>query len=255
MINKSHIQNSFGKASATYDQEAPVQKWTAALVADHVKNCVLPNNFKGLEIGCGTGFLTEHMLAQNIESEWFITDLSQEMLESCKDRVGERACFQVMDGEYPDVAQKFDLIVSSLAVQWFDCLQDGLNRLCDLLKPGGHLVFSTLGQKSFCEWRKTLEDLHVPVGLHTYQTIEEMRAVAFKGCTTKFTSYIKKQPYDDGLSFLRALKLIGAHAPRADYKPMGPLMMRNALTHLEEYTDCSMTYEIIIGHITRCEDR
>lgn len=255
MVNKSYIQNTFGKASATYDQQAPVQKWTAMRVAETVTCCDLPKEGMGLEIGCGTGFLTKELLALKPQTDWLITDLSEGMLQTCKDRVGDVARFQIMDGEHPNLDQTFDVIVSSLAMQWFVDLEEGIKRLITLLKPGGHLVFSTLGKDSFCEWRDNLHQMGSQVGLHDYPSLSEMQAYDVLGCKAQFSSHMKKQPYEDGLAFLRALKLIGANAPRADYKPMGPALMRKALKRLEENTDCSMTYEIIIGHITKGEEK
>src|SRR3546814_14322438 len=59
-----------------------------------------------------------------------------------------------MDGEAPIFeGEWFDLILSSLAFQWFDDLGGAVGRLAGLLRPGGSLIFSTLGRGSFARWR------------------------------------------------------------------------------------------------------
>ncbi|MDV7338722.1 methyltransferase domain-containing protein [Terasakiella sp. A23] len=248
-MNKSYIKHSFGNAAQTYDQQAPVQKWTAGFLADYVRDLNLGVDIDCLEIGCGTGFLTQEMVDLFPKAKWMITDLSDQMIATCRDRIGDGVTYQQMDGEFPNIEGKFDLIVTSLAVQWFSDLEAGLGRLAGLLKPGGHLVFTTLGKDSFCEWRDLLVKEGQPVGLHDYPDLNTILSYQFNDCAAVMQSHAKKQNYENGLAFLRALKLIGAQAPRKGYSPMGPAALKKVLAKLEDKTDCSMTYEILIGDV------
>jgi len=136
-------------------------------------------------------------------------------------------------------------------VQWFHDLETGLQKLSSLLKPNGRLIFTTLGMHSFCEWRKNLKDLGKPVGLHDYPDLDRLRDFSIPGCRIEVRSEIHIQNYDNGMIFLRALKNIGAQAPQQSYAPMSAGEMRKVIKSLEENSDCSMTYEILLADITR----
>ncbi len=243
-MNKKHIAQSFGKASQTYDQEAPVQKWTAERLCDDVSALNLSGEMDCLEIGCGTGFLTEKMIDLLPGANWTISDLSEDMLAQCKNRIGDVGKFVIMDGEHPNGSTQYDLIVSSLAVQWFVDLELGLKQLFDLLKPGGRLLVTTLGKDSFSQWRKNLLSLGLPVGLHSYPSLEDIQSFHVENGDIQVRSISHLQPYENGLSFLRALKAIGAQKPNSDYEPMAIHDMRKAVRNLEREVGCKMTYEI-----------
>jgi len=250
-VNKKLIAQSFGKASNTYEKDAPVQKWTAGFLAEVIKGLDLEQPADCLEIGCGTGFLTQEMMTLFPHANWLITDLSADMLESCRARIGDGVSYQVMDGEHPALEKKFDLIVSSLAFQWFQDLESALKGLSGLLKPGGRLFFTTLGQETFQQWRDHLIQQGMAVGLHDYPLLEDMQQIAIKGCQVSFARQKRLQPYENGLAFLRALKAIGAQAPQPGYQPLSPGQMRKVIKTLEEGGSCAMTYDILVGTITK----
>lgn len=248
-MNKTFIKDAFGSAAKTYEQQAPVQKWTAGLLRQYVESLGLTNVHNILEIGCGTGFLTREVMDIFPDANWTVTDLSADMLETCQQNIPVKATFSQMDGEYPTVDGPFDLIVSSLAMQWFVDLPAGLGRLSDLLSPHGHMVFTTLGSKSFQEWRNCLEDLALPVGLHDYPSLQEAQSFDLTGRIIGFSSRIKKQDYQNGFAFLKALKSIGAQSPKSGYRTMNAKEMRKVINHLDQKDECAMTYEILLGHI------
>jgi len=248
-VNKKHIAKSFGNASQTYESDAPVQKWTATYLREFVSNLDIKEDADCLEIGCGTGFLTNEMTTLLPKANWTITDLSQDMIEECKSNVAVEADFLVMDGEQPDLDKKFDLIVTSLAIQWFSDLEQGIKGLSGLLKPDGRLVFTTLGKNSFKEWRQNLDSLDLQVGLHNYPSFDEVSDFYFDDAKLSLEVTNRMQPYDNGLAFLRALKAIGAQAPHGEYQPLSAASLRNAIQNLENKHDCSMTYEIFLGSI------
>jgi len=250
-VNKKHIAQSFGKASQTYETQAPVQQWTANYLHDYIAGLGLDEPQDCLEIGCGTGFLTRKMLNLFANSYWLVTDLSPDMVARCRETIEGQAEFCVMDGEHPNTDQRFDLIVSTLAFQWFHNLPVALEGLTQLLKPGGRLVFSTLGKHSFQEWRENLQRLNMSVGLHDYPVLEDLEQMIFGNCQVHFEKQVRIQPYENGLDFLKALKAIGAQAPQSGYLPMTGGQMRKVIKALEKNGDCEMTYEILIGDIQR----
>src|SRR3546814_19422510 len=84
-----------------------------------------------------------------------------------------------MDGEWPCFeGQWFDLIISSLAFQWFDNLTGALERLYALLRPGGSILFSTMAARSFAEWRAVHERFGLTAGTPHYPSIEVLLKLA-----------------------------------------------------------------------------
>ncbi len=250
-MNKKNIAKSFGKASETYEMQAPVQKWTAQLVSDQVTILDLKSYPDCLEIGCGTGFLTTEMMELYPHGKWTISDLSQEMLDLCYQKVERSAEFMVMDGEYPRLEKSYDLIVSSLAFQWFNDLEGALKRLSLILKPGGHLVFSTLGGRSFEQWSENLKAMGEINGMHAYPCVNDFEQMQIEDCSLQVSNFQRLQPYDNALSFLRALKMIGAQEPRKGYTPLTVGRMRKIMKNLENSGACDMTYDIMVVHMTK----
>lgn len=165
----AHLRNArvgarFGAAAARYDEHAPAQRITAGRLADAIGRLPLPPRPRILEIGCGTGLLTRALAARLGPADWTVTDISPAMLARARQGppLPGTARYQVLDGEHPgDLPGGYDLICSSLAVQWFADLNGGLGRLAGLLAPGGHLAVATLAEGTFEEWRAA----HDAVGL------------------------------------------------------------------------------------------
>lgn len=249
-MNKKNIAQSFGKAASSYDKDAPVQKWTAHLLRDYISNLDLHAQSNCLEIGCGTGFLSEEMVKSYPNFNWTITDLSNDMLETCQSRLGSGPTYHLMDGENPDLTGPYDLIVSSLAVQWFHDLETGLAKLVNLLKPGGQLIITTLGKDTFSQWRDHLQSLNLPIGLHLYPSQSDVKKYVFPKRLIDVQSKHYLQDYDSGLDFLRSLKSIGAQEPNSKYNSITSGELRKALRTLEsDGKNCKMTYEILLTHI------
>ena len=132
--SRARIAQAFD-AAAAYDAYAVVQRQVAAWLAERIV-AVAPPRPRVLEVGCGTGFLTQAAWPRLDRPEWLMTDIAPEMLARGRAQMPD-LCARVMDGERPDLAGEapFDLIVSSLAVQWFSDLEGGLQRLADALLP------------------------------------------------------------------------------------------------------------------------
>src|SRR5690606_3582899 len=79
-------------------------------------------------------------------------DIAEGMLRHARDRVTEQACWVGGDGEcLPLRNHCADVIFSSLAIQWCEQLPQLFTELWRVLKPGGQLLFSTLGPNTLHE--------------------------------------------------------------------------------------------------------
>lgn len=220
----------FGAAAAAYEGHAEVQRIAARTVADLAGLLRLPDRPHILEIGCGTGILTREMGLRWPEAELVATDLSPRMVTLAGQGLLSAGTFLAMDGEDPCFqGPRFDLIVSSLAFQWFDDLAGAIHRLVSLLRPGGSLVFSTMGQDSLAAWRAAHRGCGVEPGMPDYPSLAALRAM-LAGYDDAF-AFDEVHPL--GLNGARALlahlKGIGAAVPASGHRPLPPTLLRQVM--------------------------
>ena len=210
------IASAFDRA-ADYDSHAAIQREAAVRLADRIATLPLPRHPRVLEIGCGTGLLGAALVDRLPGARWLMTDLSPAMIERARSRFAGRPeiDFAVMDGEAPDVSGSFDLIVSSLAMQWFADLPASVARLREMLALGGWIAFTTMAAGSFAEWRAAHDAL--PAGTPDYPTRE---ALAATGLDVSIETLIER--HADARHFLHSVKGIGAGTPRPGHRPLTP---------------------------------
>lgn len=232
---KEKIENSFDKKAHSYNRHASLQKKSAQNLCQ-----LLPNTqpLKILEIGCGTGFLTEELQKIFPNSEIIGIDISKNMVASCQQKFTGHSNlnFQVMDGENINLDQKFDLIISNLSIQWFENPVTGLRKLCGNLTDGGALYFSTIGNKSFWQWQQILEELNLPSGI--------LKSPSYDGIFTEEEEIIT---YKNAIDFLQNFKKIGAQQPREKYKPLSTKNLKKACSTFDTAHNGCITWHILYG--------
>ena len=235
LSRKQKIDRSFGQKTASYNHHAVLQKEMAKKLCDLLSN-VAPQNI--LEIGCGTGFLTQNLIQKFPTAQIKAIDISKNMIAACRQKFKgyQNIDFQVADGENFDDGHKYDLIVSNLSVQWFDNPVTGLKYLTKMLNTHGALYFTTIGPSSFKEWISTLHDLNLESGI--------IGTPDYRGI---FTEEIKQISYQSCLDFLRNFKKIGAHQPRIDYQKLTAPQLKQACQYFDFKHDGKVTWQILFG--------
>ncbi len=225
---KDDILQRFDHAAHTYEASADPQRCITLKLRDRVLKEPLPEHPRVLEIGCGTGFLTTALLDHLPACSWLATDISPRMLASCTARTDPRVELRLMDGEHPELEERdFDLIVSSMAVQWFENVGTGLRRLHALLRPGGLLAVTTLGSSTFHEWREACISAGGEASNPGYPTKDELQRQLGPGATVLQQAF--PAPFEGTLGFLHHLKSIGARTAAPGHPPMSPGTLRNIL--------------------------
>ena len=235
-IDKAAVGSAFAAAAGDYDRAAGLQKDVATTLAQRIAAldmCPAPDI---LEIGCGTGFLGRALAPSRPAARWLCTDLAPTMVAQTRDTATRPAQYIAMDGERPCIGEgsRFDLICSSLAVQWFASPSASFAALAGLLKPGGYLVFSTLGAGSFREWRALLAAHDLTSGTPHYPDAAGWAARLPVTGMTRVIEEDRKVAYPDAHQFLRDLKQIGAGTPRRDHRPLSAGQLRRALRGIAE---------------------
>ncbi|WP_226555026.1 malonyl-ACP O-methyltransferase BioC [Priestia aryabhattai] len=152
MINKQLLKKRFNNHAKTYDAYADVQKSMANQLIDQLSTNFFNQEIAILEIGCGTGYLTQLLCEKFPKAAITAVDLSSGMMELAKKKVTEdRVSFICGDIEEISIEGHYDLIISNATFQWFNSLHTTIKKLYKQLKPTGSLLFSTFGNRTFQE--------------------------------------------------------------------------------------------------------
>jgi malonyl-CoA O-methyltransferase len=251
---------AFGAAAGHYEENAAVQRTVARDLAAMAARERLRPDARILEIGCGTGLLTREIRTLWPRAELIATDLAPEMLAAARGS-GVSAQLLTMDGEAPAFdGPLFDLILSSLAFQWFADLPRALQRLRALLRPGASLYFATMGAESFSSWRAAHRSCGERDGIADYPTLDQLRALLAphgdgayaKGAHGDAFACDAHYPLSErgGAALIRHFRGLGAQMPRPGYAPLGPAAMRRVIRAYEA-AGGQTQYHVLFGRITR----
>lgn len=150
-------------SKAIFDDIAPVyDKWyetPAGKAVDFVERRAVEELFKPrgkkiLEIGCGTGLYTVWLAAEGYDLT--AVDVSSKMMAFAQEKIkkmGKQVKWVQADiTEILDDLESYDGILSMTAFEFIDEPEKVLQRLFNLLTPGGCLVIGVIGDNSL--WSK-----------------------------------------------------------------------------------------------------
>lgn len=233
---KRTVSNRFSEKSGTYDQHALVQKEMAEELLSHVQAVVEPKQIRQLlEIGCGTGELTRLLCRSFPAANCQALDLALGMLEEARRKLREEglSCTflhaDVEEWVWRQEADSLDAVVSGACFQWLSQPGVTLKGLAGLLKPGGHLLFSTFGPETFAELHASFGYAHASLGqpavrhglaFHSATEWKSMLAAAgFEDVGIFFRKIVLNYP---GVrDFLHAVKAVGASATQGQSPGLG----------------------------------
>ncbi|WP_070963024.1 malonyl-ACP O-methyltransferase BioC [Vibrio sonorensis] len=254
ICDKQKIADSFSKAAMTYDQHAAFQRDVGTRLLN-----LLPANLKGkqvLDLGCGTGYFSQ--LLRERGAIVTCLDLSPIMLEVAKSRCGEvGVSYQVGDAEQlPFDSDSFDMVFSSLALQWCDDLSVPLKEIKRVVKPQGRAGFATLLDGSLAELKQAWGKIDTYQHVNEFVSFNQVKvALAQSGCHSHHLDLPTMVVwYPTAISLMRDLKGIGAnHVSERSPKPL----CRNSLKKIEqEYLGYAnqqgllpATYQVCMGVI------
>lgn len=246
----AQVAARFDAAAGSYDAHSAAQRHAAQRLVERLVPLGLPPRPHILEIGCGTGHLTQRLARHFPGASILATDIAPAMVAACRARLGEypRINFAVMDGCRPANADFYDVICGNLVAQWFDDLPSACARLAALLAPGGTLMLSLPGGETFREWKAAHAALGLVAGTQPLPTPATCRAALPPGDNRVASEYWLDRPAD-GLTFLRGLRAIGADTAAAGHTPLAPAQLRRVLRKLGPQP--TLTYELIFLHHRR----
>jgi malonyl-CoA O-methyltransferase len=217
------VAHSFSKAALTYDIYADVQSEVATCLMTGIND---RSYGKILEIGCGTGSYTLMLASRFANSYILAVDISPIMIAQAKMNLDRytQVHFKEADGEYLPafVSGTFDLITSSGVFQWFENLEEAIQRYSHILSSSGFLIFAIFGPDTLCELNKTLryifgKEICLPVDCFPGETsLHDYLSRVFN--TWAIKKLIIYRTYPDLITLLRSFKYTGV-SPRLKKVP------------------------------------
>ncbi len=250
-VDRQQVAAAFDSAT-DYSDNAGIQRAIAAQLAERIAAIDFAQLPHILEIGCGTGFLTQQLLDRGLGGEWLITDKSPDMVARCANALGAAPgrAFAVLDGEYGMAKhdRSHDLICASMAMQWFDDLALAVGAIVQKLRPAGHLVFNTLAEGTFEQWRDAHRASGHGDGAVAFPSVAALRAMVEPFAPTHFSVTTHHETHRDAREFLGRLKLIGAATAPSDHRPLPPAALKDVMARFDSQ-GATVAYEVVTCHI------
>ncbi|PWJ44477.1 malonyl-ACP O-methyltransferase BioC [Sediminitomix flava] len=151
-VDKDLVAQRFKSSTETYRNSAIVQEQMASHLSELLKDFSNKEFNRVLEVGCGTGFLTQKLPHEKMERFW-ANDLVAEVGKTVSE-IRKDCTFLAGDIEKIAIPDQLDLIVSGATFQWVTAPRTFFCKLRDHLDVNGLLCFSTFGTRNFYEIRQ-----------------------------------------------------------------------------------------------------
>lgn len=205
--------------AGTYDRiGTPMTRWGLA-VLDRLE---LAGDERVLDAGCGTGRITEALLARVPRGAVVALDASPSMLAEARARLGdERVTYVQADLGRPLPVEPVDAVFSTATFHWVPDHDALFAHLAAVLRPGGQLVAQCGGEGNIASVRAALRGVGDGWEGPTYfagpaETARRLEATGFTDVRTWLQDEpTPMEPGDPLETYLRAICL-GAHLERLE---------------------------------------
>ncbi|MCG6871379.1 MAG: malonyl-ACP O-methyltransferase BioC [Gammaproteobacteria bacterium] len=255
VLDPLRVRRQFERAAAGYDAAAPLHRQVTEEVMERLDYIRLAPR-RILDAGCGTGFAGPR-LASRYGVAPVELDLATAMLRVvAAEPRGPRVAGDAQ--RLPFAAASFDLVFSSLMLQWCEP-QIAFPEFHRVLAPGGLLMFTSFGPDTLRElraaWRAVDAGVHVHDFLDMHHLGDMLLATGFEDPVVDQAVFTLT--YADFAGVVGDLRQLGAgNAARA--RPRG-LTGRRRRSRLEQAYEAfrqadgrlPATYEVVFGHAWR----
>lgn len=263
---KQHVARAFAAAAHSYDAVAVLQRQTADELLDRLDLIKLtPATI--VDLGAGTGRNLPLLQKRYPQAQLVAIDIAPPMLQVAKQQFQQQQGLKrFLPGQHPPfylsadaealplAENSVDLVYANLTLQWCDptVAFAEINRI---LKPGGLILFSSLGPDTLQELRlswATVDDYpHINQFLDMHDVGEAMQRSGLADAVLDVDRH--QLAYPDAMQMMRDLKLLGAVNQSLGRRRglTGKKTIQKMLAASEQFRhngQIPATYEVIYGH-------
>lgn len=252
-IDRQRMRAAFDRAAATYDGCAVLQREVGQRLLERLELIRLaPHTI--LDAGCGTGMLTTQLAARYPDATLIALDLSTGMLRKAREH--DIACTVCGDVEHLPLAEhSVDMIFSNLTLQWCNDPQRAFDEFARVLKPGGVLMFSTLGPDTLRELRASWRAADRANHVNAFIDMHDLGDALMRAHLAEPVMDVEHitLTYPDARVLMRDLKALGAHNATSGraHGLTGKDALNKMLAAYETFRRDGVlpaTYEVVYGH-------
>jgi malonyl-CoA O-methyltransferase len=222
LFQLAHVKQHFGRAAERYEASAALQKEVETRLLE-LADYLPAEPQRVLDLGCGPGRGAGMLKKRWPKAELIAMDLALPMLRQVPKhtrfwRPMQRVCGNAMLLPFKD--NSFDLVFSSLCLQWAHPLPEALAEIRRVLRPDGMLAFSTFGPDTLIELREAYLAIGEPPALSPFAAIQQvgdgLQGSGFYKNVLDRETY--RMSYPDLRALMKELHAIGATDARSARK-------------------------------------
>jgi len=262
IFNQADVRRAFDRAAERYEQFAVLQNEVCKRLLEKLDIVKITPEFI-LDAGAGTGKAIPALFERYKKAQLVALDLSEKMLGKSGRHGGffrapHLVCADIEHLPFAD--DTFDLVFSSLSMQWCNDLNAALLEAKRVLKPGGLFVFSTFGPDTLKElrysWNKVDEFNHVNQFIDMHDIGDALLQDGY--AEPVMEAEVMTVTYDTVDEIMYDLKAIGANVTAANAQGKrsrkgltGKSVLQTVRQAYESFRQDDVlpaTYEIVYGH-------
>jgi malonyl-CoA O-methyltransferase len=231
------IRQAFSDSAFQYEILSSLQK---EIGRELTKKIEIEESFSHiLDVGMGTGWLTNRLALLFPEAKVVGIDFADGMVEEAKKKEGDFSSIQADARNLPFQEKTFDIIVSNLAYQWVEDLAEAFRSSFTVLKPKGKIYLTIFGKNTLKELFTALEQSEGPKAITRLAGQTQIEAAlnqaGFQNLET--SSETIKVHFKDMMALVKWLKEIGANVLQKDIYVGRDLLARANEYYKEHFKD------------------
>lgn len=257
LLDPFKTRSGFDRAAKTYDQAAFIQREIGARLVERLDYVRLEPQ-RVLDLGCGTGAISKHLLTRYPQATVIGLDLALSMVEETKRQANSTQlmgiCADVERLPFQDNCA--ELLISNLMLQWCNQLVPVFQECVRVLQPEGLFTFTTFGPDTLYELRNSWGQVdgytHASQFVDMHDVGDALLAAGFRDPVMDRDVITVTYPVVKGL--LQDLKAIGANNATLG-RNRGLTGKQRLQSFYQAYENYRLedglypaTYEVIYGH-------
>ncbi len=260
-LDKQQVRAAFDRAAPTYDDIALLQREVGERMLQRLDLVKLDPAIIA-DVGAGTGRFSAALAKRYKNSRIIALDIAPGMLAEARRRDSliarwfPRKHYLCGDAEaLPFADHSIDLLFSNLTVQWCNDFDRTLAEFRRVLKPGGLLMFTTLGPDTLKELRQSWAHADAHNHVNAFYDMHDIGDALMRARLTTPVMDVEDftLTYPDVMHLMRDLKALGGHNVTAgrSHGLTGPRRLTAMTAAYEQFRrdgQLPATYEVIYGH-------